>query len=110
MVQVNGKQCFVDLQLGVPPVQYYITVPSKALSPVGLLVLGILKAQLSSDELTTPAVHEAPITSADTAIQVKSVWPSGSTSEDVLLWWALSSASRSYRIILMSLHASAALT
>ena len=84
MMQVNGKHCFVDLQLGVPPVQYHMTVPSKALSPDGLLVLGILKAQLSSDELTTPAVHEAPIASADTAIQVKFFWPSGSTSEDSL--------------------------
>ena len=73
-VQVNGEHCFVDLQLKDLPMQYHMTVPSKALSPDGLLVLGILKVQLASDELTTPAVYEAPIASANTAIKVKLLW------------------------------------
>ena len=91
-MQVNGEHCFVNLQLGVPPVQYHMTVPSKSLSPDGLLVLGILKAQLASDELTIPAMYEAPIASANTAIKVKLLWPPGSASGGSLLQSALSSA------------------
>ena len=50
--------------------QYHITVPDISSSPNGLLILGILRAQLVSEELAFIATYEAPVASADTAVRV----------------------------------------
>ena len=66
-MQVQAERCFDIAQLA--DIQYHVVVPYRP-SPHGLPIFGMLRAQLTSDVLAQPASYEAPIASANTAVQV----------------------------------------
>jgi len=79
LIQVHQYKCFAPSELAA--VQYHVTVFDRSASSDGLPILGMLGAQLTSDNLAIPASYEVPVASTNTAVKVDTQEPADDDSQ-----------------------------